>query len=336
VPCGGVGTGHPCRAVHDARVDEVAHPPRLAEGAGTDVALHQLRVCCEVGLVEGRHLGWSHLRLKPSHVELAIALHADRQRLPGSIGVDEHDEHVLQRVGGRPRTAIAPCQIGPAVEAGDQRPDRRRVRGVLDVRGRGVVGRRRSTWRAAHRLDVGGIPAARAPGERVFARIERRKELLACRPAHGAGRLANDHVGQAEPSEGPDVRRPMSVIGRLEPAVVDIEGVRVLHHEITATQETRARSGFVAVLGLYLKDRQRQLLVRRADVLHQQREHLLVRRTQQVVGAPTVLQTEQVVAVLAPTAGRLVRPSRQQRREVDLLEAGPLHLLPPSGRRRRR
>jgi hypothetical protein len=120
----------------------------------------------------------------------------------------------------------------------------------------------------------------------------------------------------------------MSVVGRLERVVVDVEGVRVLHHELTATQETGARSGFVAVLGLYLKDRQGQLLVRRADVLHQQREHLLVRRTQQVVGAPPVLQAEQVVAVLAPTAGRLVRLSRQQSRDVNLLEAGPFHLLP--------
>ena len=40
-----------------------------------------------------------------------------------------------------------------------------------------------------------------------------------------------------------------------------------------------------------------------------------------------ILQPEQVVAVLDPSIGRLVRLLRQQRREVDLLEAGGVHLL---------
>ena len=80
--------------------------------------------------------------------------------------------------------------------------------------------------------------------------------------------------------------------------------VRVLHHELAAAQQTGPRAGLVAVLGLDLVDAQRQILVRRVQVLHEQREHLLVGRRQQEVVAAAVLQAEQVVAVLGPAVGQ--------------------------------
>ena len=88
-----------------------------------------------------------------------------------------------------------------------------------------------------------------------------------------------------------------------------------------------ARTRLVAVLGLDLEQRQRQVLVRRVQVLDQQREHLLVRRREQVVTALAVLEPEDVRPVLGPAARRLVRLLGQQRREVHLLGAGGGHLL---------
>ena len=75
------------------------------------------------------------------------------------------------------------------------------------------------------------------------------------------------------------------------------------------------------------KSVERQVLVRRVQVLDQQREHLLVRRREQVVAALAVLEPEDVRAVLGPAARRLVRLLGQQRREVHLLRAGRGHLL---------
>jgi formaldehyde-activating enzyme involved in methanogenesis len=116
------------------------------------------------------------------------------------------------------------------------------------------------------------------------------------------------------------------VVRHLQAGVVDVEGVRVLHHELAAAQDARAGTRLVAVLRLDLVDRQRQVLVRRVLALHEQREHLLVRGAEQEVVAAAVLEPEQAGAVLRPSVGGLVGLAGQQRREVDLLEARGVHL----------
>ncbi len=119
----------------------------------------------------------------------------------------------------------------------------------------------------------------------------------------------------------------MAVVRPLEGLVVDVEAVRVLHDELAPAQQAGAGPGLIAELGLDLVDREREVLVRREQVLHQQGEHLLVGRRQQEVVAVSVLQTKQVVAVFDPAIGCLVGLFRQQGREVDLLEARRVHLL---------
>ena len=119
----------------------------------------------------------------------------------------------------------------------------------------------------------------------------------------------------------------MALVGRVEPGVVDVEGVGVLHHELAAAQEAGAWPRLVAVLVLDLVDRQRQVLVRRVQVLDHEGEHLLVRGAEQVVGALAVLEPEDAVAVLGPAAGGLVGLAGQQRREEQLLRADRVHLV---------
>ena len=104
----------------------------------------------------------------------------------------------------------------------------------------------------------------------------------------------HDDVLEAEPVEDPDVRLAVRVVGLLQTRVVDVEGVGVLHHELAAAQDARPGTRLVAVLRLDLVERQRQVLVRRVQVLDQQREHLLVRRAEQVVAALAVLQPEEL------------------------------------------
>jgi hypothetical protein len=115
-----VGTGHPRGPVDDSRIDEIAHAATRPEHSGTHVALHQLRMSRELRLVEGHHLGRSYVGREPSHVEIAITGQADSQRFAGAVRMHEQDEHVLQGVRRGPGTAIAPRQIRPVVEMGNE------------------------------------------------------------------------------------------------------------------------------------------------------------------------------------------------------------------------
>ena len=119
----------------------------------------------------------------------------------------------------------------------------------------------------------------------------------------------------------------MRVIGGLEPGVVDIEGVGVLHQELADTQDAGTRPRLVAVLVLDLEQQQREVLVGAVFALHGQREELFVGRTQQVVVAAAVLKTKHPVAVFGPAVRRLVGRPRQQGREQDLLPADGVHLI---------
>ena len=143
------------------------------------------------------------------------------------------------------------------------------------------------------RLDVGRVTAGRAD-EGVLAGVGDGQELLARRAAHRPRHGLDDHVLEAEPVEDLDVGVAVRVVGRLQAGVVDVEGVGVLHHELAAAQDAGPGPGFVAVLGLDLVQRQRQVLVGGVQVLHQQGEHLLVGRPEQVVGALAVLEPEEV------------------------------------------
>jgi hypothetical protein len=102
------------------------------------------------------------------------------------------------------------------------------------------------------------------------------QELLAGGAAHRAAHRRDDHVGQAEPVERALVGDAVLLVAGLQPGIVDVEAVAVLHRELAPAQQAGAGAGFVAVLGLDLVDDQRQVLVAAVQVLHEQGEHLLV------------------------------------------------------------
>ena len=176
------------------------------------------------------------------------------------------------------------------------------------------------------RLDVGRVAAGRAD-EGVLADRGRVEELLAPGAAHRPRHRRDDHVLQAEPVEDPDVGVAVQGVARVQPGVVDVEGVAVLHRELAAAEQAGAGPRLVPVLGLDLVQRDRQVLVGAVEVLHQEREHLLVGGAEQEVVPAAVLEAEEVGAVLGPAAGGLVGLARQQGREGDLLRAHRVHLL---------
>ena len=323
-----VGAGDPTRALDDARIDEQSDAGAAvrAERAGSDVALDECRIGGEVAFVEGLEHGGFNVRAEPLLVDVAISGHSHRQRLGAAVRVAKLDDHVLHRVGGGP-LALRAGELGVSVEVIDEGLDRGGVGGVRDPRRWEAVEWDRIRNGYVHGLGIGGVVARAAPHERVLADVDRREELLGGRSAHRPGHRRDDHGRKSESFEGLDVGIAMEVVRPIEALVVDVEAVRVLHHELAAPQQARSWTRFVAVLGLDLVDVQRQVLVRAVQSLHEQGEHLLVGRRQQEVVAVAVAQAKQVVAVLDPPIRGLIGLFGQQRREMNLLETGGIHLL---------
>ena len=246
--------------------------------------------------------------------------------MPRPVGVGDHEDDVLQGVGSGP-CAVSAGEVRPGVRHLHQRVDGRGVRRLLDVR-LGCFREVDRGRRGCHDcLDVGCIVAVVAPHESVLADLRRRKELLASRAAHRTRHRRDDDVPHAQAVKGGDVRVTVALVGDLEAGIVDVERIGVLHDELAAAKDPRARPRLVAVLGLDLVEDDGQVLVGGVLALDEQREHLLVRGPEQVVRALAVLQSEQAVAVLGPAVRLLVRIARQQCREVHLLESCVVHLL---------
>ncbi len=290
----------------------------------TDVTLDQRRVLLQLCVVHGLDLDRLELALEALLVDLPVTRHADRERLATAVRVLEHDQHVLERVAGRP----GPVVTGERhVQVVDQGLDGRGVGGVLGVRGGDVVVRRGGGRPDGDRLDVGGVVAAGAADVGVLAHVGLGQELLRLRPSHRATGRLDDGVVEAEPVEGLDVGLAVGGVRPVETLVGGVEGVGVLHDELATTEHARAWPRLVAVLRLDLVEPDRQVLVGGVHVLHREGEQLLVRGTEQVVAALAVLEPEDAVAVGRPPVAGLVGLAREQRREGELLGPHRVHLL---------
>ena len=268
----------------------------------------------------GLDLGGRERDLDPLVVDVAVAGHSHDDELAGTVEVPEGEHDILEGVrGGEPAV-----QVGVAVV--DEGGDGRRVRRVEDHRRRLSLDGDRFRRNGREGLHVGRV-AARAAHERVLTDRRRVQEFLGPRASHRTGVGLHDHVVETEPLEDALVGIALRHVGRIEALVGRIERIGVLHRELTAAQQTGARTRLVAVFVLDLVDRQGEVLVRRVQVLHQEGEGLFVRRRQQVVGVLAILQPEDPVAVLLPSTGRLVRLPRHERREVHLLGPRRGHLL---------
>ena len=133
--------------------------------------------------------------------------------------------------------------------------------------------------------------------------------------------------GRPEPVEQFDVGGAMSGVRLVESSVVEVEAVGVLHNELARPNQPGPRSSFVPIFCLDLVKVDGQIPIGTCDVFHHQGEHLFVGGCKKEVCSLTVLKAEQVVAVLGPPSGSVVRLAGKQRREMDLLEAGLVHLI---------
>ena len=102
----------------------------------------------------------------------------------------------------------------------------------------------------------------------------------------------------------------MLLVGNVEARGIDVERVRVLHHELPHPQQAGLGPGLVAKLGLNLIPDLRKLLVAAQFLAGDLGHDLFVRHAQTQVGALAVFQPEHVVAHDRPAPARLPQFAR--------------------------
>ena len=280
-----------------------------AETLGPDEAFGEARPR-EVLVLETSHsLGEVQAgELLLPHVAIAGHQHGDRPALDV-----EHD--ALHRRLGR-HTHLLHHQV-----------DRHRPRRLdLGERLRIVVGHRLGGARRGG-LGVREVVAVLAADEEIFADVGQRHELVVDAAADRAGIRLDDHVVQPEAVEHSLVRLVHHAVGLAHPLLVTVERVRVLHQELSCTQQPVPRPELVAVLPLHLVDVHGQVAVGRELLLHQRSRDLLLRRTEDELPTVTILQPEHQVPVSLPSTRELPRLGGQDDRHTELLGAGRVHLL---------
>ncbi len=111
----------------------------------------------------------------------------------------------------------------------------------------------------------------------------------------------------------------MLLIGNIQAGGVDVERVRIFHHELPHPQQTRFGARFVAEFALNLVPDLGKLLVA-AQLFARNLSHgLFVRHAQTQVGALAVFQPEHVVAHHGPASAGLPQFPRMNGRQVEFL-----------------
>ena len=333
---GSICTSDPRGPINHARINQEANTTHritiLIEVAsrrirscshGADVTGNQLGVLCQIFRTSHFNFRWCDRSLKTLHIDITITRHAQEDDLTLTVGVRERNDETLQRIRGLPGAIIAGVKLIGALNQG---LDSRRIGSFTHLEFGNAIERKRLRSRRHHGLGVGSVASWRTH-KSILTNRAGVKEFLGTRTTHGTRHRGNDDVLQAQTFKDALVGIAFILVGSIQTSIINIEGICILHDELTASDQTRARTGLIAVLRLNLVDRQRQVLVRRVLILHQEGEHLFMGRSQEIVPALTVLQLEQGRTIFFPAIGCLVGLCRKKCRKVDFLSTDTVHLF---------
>ncbi|MNZ29257.1 hypothetical protein D3C78_465020 [compost metagenome] len=141
------------------------------------------------------------------------------------------------------------------------------------------------------------------------------------------------HRAEVQAQAGKDVAvgQVHAIVGFLQGSRIGMEGVGVLHDELATTHQAEARTDLVTELGLDLVHVQRQLFIAVELVTGQVGDDLFVGRAHAELATVTVLEAQQLGAVLFPAAGLLPQLGRLDGRHQHFKGASGVHFLADHG-----
>mmetsp|Transcript_53733 Transcript_53733/g.126540 ORF Transcript_53733/g.126540 Transcript_53733/m.126540 type:complete len:357 (-) Transcript_53733:266-1336(-) len=177
------------------------------------------------------------------------------------------------------------------------------------------------------KLDVGGVVAGGAIHDGVFAGVGDDLEFMRAVAADRAGVGRDGAVLQAEALEDAAVGRVHVVVAAAGGLDITVEGIGVLHRELAATHQAKARAALVAELGLDVIEVFRQLAVAAQLLAGDVGDDLFARRLHDEVASMAVLHAQQFRAHLVEAAGLLPQLGGLDHRHQAFDGAGRVHLL---------
>src|SRR5205823_4150156 len=291
--------------------DALVHQKTRLEADGSDVAGNRARGD-EVGVGREPHLACGERLAKLGLIDVTVARKYDRNDLSSLVAKEESLE---ERASGLPERRLE-CIDALSSRSRDLSASRDAVRA------------RRSPCHVSRRLfHVRAVIAIRADSDPVFPDLGQHLELMRDVTAHRPGVRLDANSIEPQPFEGVLVRTELRRVALLQSGLVDVEAVRVLHHELADTEKPRARSRLVATFRLEVIDDLRHLLVA-LDFLHRMEMHeFLVRVAHHELTAVVVFRAECDGLEHVPPAGLLPQLRGSEDGHLHLLRADPILFL---------
>ena len=239
--------------------------------------------------------------------------------------IARNDGHNRLTLGIDQRQGLARTVLGEAEELGNGL-DGAHARS-LDLGERTVAGALGHDNLSACRFVIGSKAAVVAVDQRSLAGLCQRHVL--------DGGVAADLAGIGDDGQSLDVAALADVGVRLLHLVVLLlqallrggEAVGVLHDELAAAHQAKARTELIAELILDVIEIHRQLFVGTQLIAHQGSHGLLVRGTEHELASVAVIKAHELLAISIDTAGLTPQLGIDHDGHHELLGAGSIHLV---------
>src|SRR5581483_413568 len=163
--------------------------------------------------------------------------------------------------------------------------------------------------------------------DRVFARISQYLEFVADVAADRAGIRRHRAEFQTQPRENARISFVHRLVRFIERRLIQMKRIGILHQEFARAHHAETRTDFVAEFGLYLEERDRQLLVAGNLAAHEIADDFLVRGAETVFLLLAVAHFQERRTVFFPAAGFFPQFARLHARHGHFDRARLLHFF---------